>query len=80
MWPLWGAGESAVFTYRLCTCYLAQIRAPGDPDLREAGLVRAERRGTTICYSLARDQLAQLADRLGGIAATAAAGHQARVP
>jgi hypothetical protein len=21
-----GAGESAVFTYRLCTCYLAQIR------------------------------------------------------
>jgi DNA-binding transcriptional ArsR family regulator len=48
--------------------------------LREAGLVTAQRRGTTICYSLARDQLAQLADRLGRMASTATAGHQAMVP
>jgi len=43
---------------------------PNHEALREAGLVSAERRGTTICYSLAPDQLAQLAARLGGMAAT----------
>jgi len=48
--------------------------------LREAGLVTAERRGTTICYSLAPGQLAQLAGRLDSMAATAPATNQAVLP
>jgi hypothetical protein len=41
--------------------------------LREAGLVATQRRGTTICYTLTRDPLARLADRLSGMGATAPA-------
>lgn len=83
----WGILERLAAEPGICACDFTEFFDVSQPTisahlkaLREAGLVRAERRGTTICYSLARDQLAQLADRLGGIAATAAAGHQARVP
>lgn len=83
----WGILQRLAAEPGICACDFTEFFDVSQPTisahlkaLREAGLVRAERRGTTICYSLARDQLAQLADRLGGIAATAAAGHQARVP
>ncbi|MGB6582071.1 MAG: metalloregulator ArsR/SmtB family transcription factor [Streptosporangiaceae bacterium] len=83
----WGILHRLAAEPGICACDFTEFFDVSQPTisahlkaLREAGLVRAERRGTTICYSLARDQLAQLADRLGGIAATAAAGHQARVP
>jgi DNA-binding transcriptional ArsR family regulator len=36
--------------------------------LCEAGLVTSERKGKTICYSVARDQVAWLAGRLGALA------------
>lgn len=83
----WGILQRLAAEPGICACDFTEFFDVSQPTisahlktLREAGLVRAERRGTTICYSLARDQLAQLADRLGGIAVTAAAGHQARVP
>ncbi len=83
----WGILHRLAAEPGICACDFTEFFDVSQPTisehlkaLREAGLVRAERRGTSICYSLARDQLAQLADRLGGIAATAAAGHQARVP
>jgi len=44
-----GAGESAVFTYRLCTCYLAQIRGSGDPE--EAGQPSSWQARAAACSS-----------------------------
>jgi ArsR family transcriptional regulator, arsenate/arsenite/antimonite-responsive transcriptional repressor len=80
----WGILERLAAEPGICACDFTEFFDVSQPTisahlkmLREAGLVTAQRRGTTICYSLAGDQLAQLADRLGRIAATAAAGHQA---
>jgi hypothetical protein len=42
--------------------------------LREAGLVTTRRRGTTICYSIAAGELAELARQLRAMAATAPSG------
>jgi ArsR family transcriptional regulator, arsenate/arsenite/antimonite-responsive transcriptional repressor len=39
--------------------------------LREAGLVTTQRRGTTICYSIAPGPLARLGQRLHSMAITA---------
>jgi ArsR family transcriptional regulator, arsenate/arsenite/antimonite-responsive transcriptional repressor len=83
----WGILERLAAEPGICACDFTEFFDVSQPTisahlkmLREAGLVTAQRRGTTICYSLARDQLEQLADRLGRMASTAAAGHQARVP
>jgi ArsR family transcriptional regulator, arsenate/arsenite/antimonite-responsive transcriptional repressor len=83
----WGILERLAAEPGICACDFTEFFDVSQPTisahlkmLREAGLVTAQRRGTTICYSLARDQLAQLADRLGRMASTATAGHQARVP
>jgi len=83
----WGILERLAAEPGICACDFTEFFDVSQPTisahlkmLREAGLVTAQRRGTTICYSLAREQLAQLADRLGRMASTATAGHQARVP
>jgi len=80
----WGVLERLAAEPGICACDFTEFFDVSQPTisahlkmLREAGLVTAQRRGTTICYFLAGDQLAQLADRLGRIAATAAAGYQA---
>jgi ArsR family transcriptional regulator len=83
----WGILERLAAEPGICACDFTEFFEVSQPTisahlktLREAGLVTAQRRGTTICYSLSRDQLAQLADRLGGMAATApAAGQPARM-
>jgi ArsR family transcriptional regulator, arsenate/arsenite/antimonite-responsive transcriptional repressor len=70
----WGILERLAAEPGICACDFTEFFEVSQPTtLREAGLVTAQRRGTTICYSLARDQLAQLADRMGGMAATAPA-------
>jgi ArsR family transcriptional regulator len=83
----WGILERLAAEPGICACDFTEFFDVSQPTisahlkmLREAGLVSAQRRGTTICYSLVGDQLSQLADRLGGMAAAATAGHQARVP
>jgi ArsR family transcriptional regulator, arsenate/arsenite/antimonite-responsive transcriptional repressor len=83
----WGILERLAAEPGICACDFTEFFDVSQPTisahlkmLRGAGLVTAQRRGTTICYSLARDQLAQLADRLGRMASTATAGHRAMVP
>ncbi len=82
----WGILERLAAEPGICACDFTEFFDVSQPTisahlktLREAGLVRAQRRGTTICYSLTGDQLSQLADRLGGMAATVTAGHPARL-
>jgi ArsR family transcriptional regulator len=82
----WGILERLAAEPGICACDFTEFFDVSQPTisahlkaLREAGLVTAQRRRTTICYSLAPDQLAQLADRLGGMAATVPAGNQAVV-
>jgi ArsR family transcriptional regulator len=74
----WGILERLAAEPGICACDFTEFFDVSQPTisahlktLREAGLVTTRRRGTTICYSLASDQLTQLADRLGGMAATA---------
>lgn len=83
----WGILERLAAEPGICACDFTEFFEVSQPTisahlktLREAGLVTAQRRGTTICYSLARDQLAQLADRMGGMAATAPALGQPAPP
>jgi ArsR family transcriptional regulator len=83
----WGILERLAAEPGICACDFTEFFDVSQPTisahlkmLREAGLVTAQRRGTTICYSLARDQLAQLAGRLGRMASTATAGQQEMVP
>jgi ArsR family transcriptional regulator, arsenate/arsenite/antimonite-responsive transcriptional repressor len=83
----WGILERLAAEPGICACDFTEFFDVSQPTisahlkiLREAGLVSAQRRGTTICYSLTPGQLAHLAGRLAGLAATAAAGDQARVP
>jgi ArsR family transcriptional regulator len=79
----WGILARLAAEPGICACDFTEFFDVSQPTisahlkaLREAGLVTAQRRGTTICYALARDQLARLADRLGGMAATVTADAQ----
>ena len=76
----WGILERLAADPRICASYFTEFFDVSQPSisahlktLREAGLVTTRRKGTTICCTLVRDQLAQLAGRLGGMAATAPA-------
>ena len=58
----------------ICACDFTDVFAVSQPTisahlkvLREAGVVRTRRDGTSICYSLATDALAQTLDRLAGL-------------
>jgi ArsR family transcriptional regulator len=80
----WGILERLAAEPGICACDFTEFFDVSQPTisahlktLREAGLVTAQRSGTTICYALARDQLARLADRLGGMAATVARSERA---
>ena len=72
----WGILERLAAEPGICACDFTEFFEVSQPTIsahlktrREAGLVTAQRRGTTICYRLSRDQLAKLVDRLGGMAA-----------
>jgi len=81
----WGILQRLAAEPGICACDFTEFFDVSQPTisahlkaLREAGLVTTERRGTTICYSLAPGELKRLAGQLGGMAATApAAGHAA---
>jgi ArsR family transcriptional regulator len=72
----WGILQRLADQPGICACDFTEFFAVSQPTisahlkaLREAGLVTARRTGTTVCYNLARDPLAWLARRLGGMAA-----------
>jgi ArsR family transcriptional regulator len=74
----WGILERLAAEPGICACDFTEFFDVSQPTisahlkvLREAGLVTAQRKGTTICYSIASGQLAQIARRLSGMAATA---------
>jgi ArsR family transcriptional regulator, arsenate/arsenite/antimonite-responsive transcriptional repressor len=74
----WGILERLAAEPGICACDFTEFFEVSQPTisvhlktLREAGLVTAERRGTTICYSLARERLAGLSRLLGDMADTA---------
>jgi ArsR family transcriptional regulator len=76
----WGILERLAAEPGICACDFTEFFEVSQPTvsahlkvLREAGLVTAQRRGNTICYSLASDGLAWLAGRLASMAATAPA-------
>ncbi len=69
----WGILVRLAAEPEICACDFTEFFAVSQPTisahlkaLREAGLVTAQRKGNTICYSAARDRLAWLA---GGSAA-----------
>jgi len=77
----WGILERLAADPGICACDFTEFFDVSQPTisahlktLREAGLVITQRRGNTICYSLAPGQLAKLAGRLGDMAATVPAG------
>jgi len=74
----WGILERLAAEPGICACDFTEFFDVSQPTisahlkvLREAGLVTTQRKGTTICYSIAASQLTRLAGRLSGIAATA---------
>jgi ArsR family transcriptional regulator, arsenate/arsenite/antimonite-responsive transcriptional repressor len=74
----WGILERLAAEPGICACDFTEFFEVSQPTisahlkvLREAGLVTAQRRGNTICYSLASARIAWLADRLASVAATA---------
>ena len=74
----WGILERLAAEPGICACDFTEFFDVSQPTisahlkvLRDAGLVTTKRRGTTICYTLAPVQLARIADRLSGMAATA---------
>ncbi len=76
----WGILERLAAEPGICACDFTEFFDVSQPTisahlktLREAGLVTTRRRGNTICYTLVPGQLAGLAARLGGMAATASA-------
>jgi ArsR family transcriptional regulator len=76
----WGILERLAEQTEICACDFTEFFHVSQPTisahlkaLRQAGLVTAQRRGTTICYSVARDRLGQLVGRLGALAAAAPA-------
>jgi|SRR5579875_1418124 len=77
----WGILNRLAAEPGICACDFTEFFAVSQPTvsahlkvLREAGLVTTQRRGTTICYTLASGPLATLAGRLTAMAATAPAG------
>jgi ArsR family transcriptional regulator len=76
----WGILERLAAEPGICACDFTEFFDVSQPTvsahlkaLREAGLVTTQRRGNTICYSLAGDRLTWLAGRLASMAATAPA-------
>jgi ArsR family transcriptional regulator, arsenate/arsenite/antimonite-responsive transcriptional repressor len=74
----WGILVRLAAEPEICACDFTEFFEVSQPTisahlkaLREAGLVTSQRKGNTICYSLARGRLAWLADRLGGLAGAA---------
>jgi ArsR family transcriptional regulator, arsenate/arsenite/antimonite-responsive transcriptional repressor len=74
----WGILERLAAEPGICACDFTEFFDVSQPTisahlkvLREAGLVTTQRKGTTICYSIAAGQLLLLARRLTGMAATA---------
>jgi ArsR family transcriptional regulator len=62
----------------ICACDFTEFFNVSQPTisahlkvLREAGLVTAQRNGTTICYSIAPGRLARLGARISEVALTA---------
>jgi ArsR family transcriptional regulator, arsenate/arsenite/antimonite-responsive transcriptional repressor len=76
----WGILMRLAAEPEICACDFTEFFDVSQPTisahlkaLREAGLVTSQRKGNTICYSVAPQQLAWLAGRLGGLATSAAA-------
>jgi ArsR family transcriptional regulator, arsenate/arsenite/antimonite-responsive transcriptional repressor len=76
----WGILERLAAEPGICACDFTEFFDVSQPTisahlkvLRDAGLVTTQRRGTTICYTLVHDHLAQLARRLSAMAITAPA-------
>lgn len=74
----WGILERLAAEPGICACDFTEFFEVSQPTisahlkvLREAGLVTTQRRGNTICYSLAGGRLTSLAGRLANMAATA---------
>jgi ArsR family transcriptional regulator, arsenate/arsenite/antimonite-responsive transcriptional repressor len=83
----WGILERLEAEPGICACDFTEFFEVSQPTisahlkvLRQAGLVTAQRRGNTICYSLASDRIGWLADRLAGMAVTAPASVDASTP
>jgi ArsR family transcriptional regulator, arsenate/arsenite/antimonite-responsive transcriptional repressor len=77
----WGILQRLAAEPGICACDFTEFFDVSQPTisahlkaLREAGLVTTQRRGTTICYTLVSNRLAQLARELDGLAVTAPAG------
>ena len=73
----WGILERLAAEPGICACDFTEFFDVSQPTisahlkvLREVGLVTAQRKGTTICYSITSGQLARLARRLSAMAAT----------
>jgi ArsR family transcriptional regulator, arsenate/arsenite/antimonite-responsive transcriptional repressor len=73
----WGILQRLAAEPGICACDFTEFFDVSQPTisahlktLREAGLVTTRRKGTTICYTLAHDQLALLARHLDTMAAT----------
>ena len=74
----WGILQRLAAEPGTCACDFTEFFDVSQPTisvhlkvLREAGLVTSKRIGTTICYSIAPDQLARLGARLAQMADTA---------
>jgi ArsR family transcriptional regulator, arsenate/arsenite/antimonite-responsive transcriptional repressor len=83
----WGILERLAAEPGICACDFTEFFDVSQPTisahlkvLRATGLVTVQRRGNTICYSLVRDRLVQLASRLASMAATAPAGQATELP
>jgi ArsR family transcriptional regulator, arsenate/arsenite/antimonite-responsive transcriptional repressor len=83
----WGILQRLAADPGICACDFTEFFEVSQPTisahlkaLREAGLVTTQRRGNTICYSLASGRLAWLAGRLASMAATAPDPDGARQP
>lgn len=70
-----GMVQRLATTPEICACDLGEAFDVSQPTisehlrvLRDAGLVRTRREGTSICYSLEADAVAELAELLAGLA------------
>jgi DNA-binding transcriptional ArsR family regulator len=76
-----GMVQRLAATPEICACDLGDAFDVSQPTisehlrvLRNAGLVRTRRDGTSICYSLAPDAVAEVAGLLSGLAGAGAGG------
>jgi ArsR family transcriptional regulator len=81
----WGILTRLAAEPEICACDFTEFFDVSQPTisahlkaLREAGLVTSQRKRNTICYSVARDQVAWLAGRLNAMAVPAPAAASAR--